>query len=343
MIAEAEGSGAPRAVLFGLRGPQLTQTEREFFRAANPLGFILFRRNIETPEQVRALTAALRQSVGRADAPILIDQEGGRVQRLRPPHWLDLPPMGRYGVLARTDPDRGRRGAWLQARLIASELEELGLDVDCLPCLDLLVPGAHGVIGDRAFGEDPGLVAELGAAVCEGLLAGGVAPVLKHLPGHGRANMDSHLALPRVEAEAEVLLTKDMEPFRRLHDQAWGMTAHIVYTAFDPVHPATQSAKVIEEFIRGHIGFDGLLVSDDITMQALQGRPGERAAASLAAGCDLVLHCSGDPDEMEEVAAAVGPMSPQACERFARATPPPAEAFDRQAGVGELKELLEGC
>lgn len=345
MNGDAEAAAAPKAVVFGLSGPRLTPRERDFFRAADPLGFILFRRNVEDPAQLRALTEALRAAVGRAEAPILIDQEGGRVQRLRPPHWRRLPPMGLYGDLARRDRERGRRGAWLQARLIADDLTAVGVDVDCLPCLDLRLPAMHEVIGDRAFGDEPGLVAELGAAVCDGLSAGGVAPVLKHLPGHGRSTLDSHAALPRVESDLETLDATDFEPFRGLvragWGGAWGMTAHIVFTAIDPERPATQSPAVIEQVIRGRIGFDGLLVSDDLNMEALQGSQGHRAADSLAAGCDLVLHCSGDAAEMEEVADAVGPMTAAAQVRFRRTRPPVPQPFDRAAALAELEELEE--
>lgn len=339
MTGIAKGTAAPAAVLFGLEGTALTDWERDFFREVKPAGFILFRRNVDDPAQLVRLTSSLRQAIGQNDAPILIDQEGGRVQRLRPPHWPALPAMGAYGELARRDLEGALRGVWLQARVIADDLHRVGIDVDCLPCVDLLVPGAHEVIGDRSFGSDPETVAQLGRAACEGLLAGGVAPVIKHIPGHGRANQDSHLSLSRVDADLDSL-EADFTPFRRLADQAWGMTAHVVLSAIDPDHPATQSRKVIEEIIRGHIGFDGLLVSDDINMEALSGPLGERAAASLAAGCDLVLHCSGKRGEMEEVAAAVAPMSSEAQVRLRRARPPAAQTYDRTAALDELQALV---
>lgn len=339
MIGSTAQATAPAAVLFGLEGLELTSWERGFFQEVDPVGFILFRRNVENPQQLRRLTAELREALGREAAPILIDQEGGRVQRLRPPHWLALPAMGVYGELARRDLETASRGCWLQARLIADDLYRMGVDVDCLPCLDLLVPGAHQVIGDRALGSDPTIVSKLGRAVCQGLLAGGVAPVIKHIPGHGRALHDSHLSLPHVDADLATL-EDDFKPFRDLADQGWGMTAHVVLTAVDPHHPATQSSKVIREIIRGHIGFDGLLVSDDLNMEALQGPIGARAAASLAAGCDVVLHCSGKQEEMEQVAASSAPLSPEARRRLERAQPPAPKPFDRTEALHELQELV---
>lgn len=329
---------APAAVIFGVAGTELTSWERAFFREVKPAGFILFRRNIDNPGQLTRLARELKENLGEAEVPILIDQEGGRVQRLRPPHWSALPPMGLYGELARRDVERGRRGVWLQARLIADDLHRVGITVNCLPCLDLRLPATHEVIGDRAFGEDPEVVALLGRAACAGLLAGGVAPVIKHMPGHGRADLDSHECLPRVDADRESLQA-DFAPFRRLADQAWGMTAHIVFTALDPDHPATQSPIIIRDVIRGDIGFDGLLVSDDINMEALSGPLGQRARASLAAGCDLVLHCSGIAREMEEVAAAVQPLSPAGQRRLVRGRPATPQDFDRKNALEELQAL----
>lgn len=332
-------SGRPAAVLFGLEGCELSSWERGFFREADPTGFILFHRNVRDPEQLLRLTSELREAVGREETPILVDQEGGRVQRLQPPHWPSLPAMGVYGELAARDLAAALRGAWLQARLIADDLLTVGIDVDCLPCIDLQVPGAHAVIGDRSFGSDPEIVSQLGKAVCEGLLAGGVAPVLKHIPGHGRATHDSHLSLPHIDADL-ASLASDFFPFRQLSDQGWAMTAHVVLTAIDPHHPATQSSKVISEIIRHDIGFGGVLVSDDINMQALRGPIAERAAASLAAGCDLVLHCSGRREEMEEVASVVQPLSSTGLERLQRATPPAPGKFDRAAALDELQSLV---
>lgn len=300
-----------RAFISGLSGHALTVGERRFFRESDPWGFILFRRNVDTPEQVQALTAELREAVGR-HAPILIDQEGGRVQRLSTPHWRKYPAGSAYGALAKSDPYLGREIARLGTRLIAHDLHQLGIDVDCVPVLDVPVPGADGIIGDRAYSDDPRTIAVLARAAAEGLLAGGVLPVIKHIPGHGRAPADSHLALPVVEAELELLEERDFMPFRALADMPLAMTAHVVYTAIDSAAPATTSRKVIQEVIRGSIGYDGLLMSDDLSMKALSGSMAERTAASLAAGCDLVLHCNGEMGEMTEVAHAVPVLSGKA-------------------------------
>jgi len=292
----------PKAVIFGCVGLSLTAGERAFFARHDPFGFILFGRNCETPDQVRALVADLRESVGRADAPVLIDQEGGRVARLKPPHWRTAPPAARFGVLAARDLETAIEAARLNARLIAAELHDLGISVDCVPLLDIAVPGAHEVIGDRSFGRDPNVIATLGRAVCEGMLAGGVMPVVKHIPGHGRAAVDSHHTLPVVETSRAELEASDFLPFQSLADAPWAMTGHVVYTAIDPDLPATTSATVIEEIIRAQIGFKGVLVSDDLSMEALAGTLGERARAAVAAGCDIALHCNGKADEMELVA-----------------------------------------
>jgi beta-N-acetylhexosaminidase len=323
----------PRAMILGCAGAALASEERDFFRAVDPLGFILFQRNCLDPAQVRGLVDALRDSVGRADAPVLIDQEGGRVARLRPPHWRTYPSAARIAVLGDAAADAARD----VARLIADDLSRLGITVDCLPVLDLPVPGADAIIGDRAYGTAPERVAALGRAVCEGLLAGGILPVVKHIPGHGRATVDSHLACPVVAAARDELTAHDFAPFRALNDMNWAMTAHIVYTAIDAVRPATLSPVVIAEVIRGAIGFDGVLVSDDLSMQALGGGLGERAAGALAAGCDVVLHCNGRLDEMRAVADAVGALSPAASRRVAagearrRRTVSPPERADREA------------
>lgn len=330
------------AAVFGCSGLHLSDAERSFFRDADPLGFILFRRNVDTPEQVAALVRDLRDAVGRPDAPVLVDQEGGRVVRLRPPHWRRAPAAGRIGALAEHGSAAASRAAWLNARLLADEVSALGISVDCLPVLDLAHPGAHDVIGDRAFGADPALVAALGRASCEGLLAGGVLPVIKHMPGHGRALADSHLELPRVTADLDTLEATDFAPFRALAEMPVGMTAHIVFTAIDDRNAATVSSAVIADVIRGWMGFDGLLLSDDLSMQALGGGIAERAAAALAAGCDVALHCNGDADEMNAVAGAVRPLDPAAERRLARALemvhgPAP---FDRGAALAELADLL---
>ncbi len=317
-MSDAE-RGPPRAIIFGCAGPKLTDEERDFFRDVDPLGFILFARNIDAGAQVRVLTQELRATIGRADAPILIDQEGGSVARLTPPEWREAPAAARFGALAERDLATACEAARLNARLIATELFDLGISVDCAPVLDLLVPGAHGVIGDRAFAGDPELVASLGRATCEGLLAGGVTPVIKHLPGHGRATVDSHHDLPVVTTPAEVLEATDFKPFVALGDMPWAMTAHVVYTAFDPTAPATHSMRVIDEVIRGRIGFEGFLISDDITMGALRGGVGERVEAILEAGCDAVLHCDGNLADMREAAAAATPLDAASVARLARA------------------------
>jgi beta-N-acetylhexosaminidase len=307
------------AAIFGCAGLTLTAEEHRFFHDVDPLGFVLFKRNCEAPEQVRALVRALRDSIGRPDAPVLIDQEGGRVARLRPPAWRAAPAPGRIGAIAARDRGSALEAARLNASLMGRELADLGINVDCTPVLDLQFPGAHaGVVGDRALGSDPELVAALGRATCEGLLAAGVEPVIKHIPGHGRALVDSHHDLPRVEATLAELRQTDFVPFRQLADMRWGMTSHIVYAAIDPDHPATQSPKVIAEIIRGEIGFAGILVSDDLSMQALQGGLGDRTGRARAAGCDVALHCNGRLDEMREVADAAGDISAATAERLAR-------------------------
>ncbi len=307
---------APRAVILGCTGEELSPEERRLFHAADPVGFILFRRNCRDPAQIRDLVAALRGAIGRDDAPILIDQEGGRVARLAPPLWRRYPSAGRLGLLPEP---QAAAAARLGGRLIANDLRGLGITVNCSPVLDLPVPGADPVIGDRAYGSEPRRVASLGRSVCEGLLEGGVLPVIKHIPGHGRASLDSHHVCPVVEAGADELSHTDFAPFRALAGMPWAMTAHIVYMAIDPTAPATLSEHVISQAIRGEIGFDGVLVSDDLSMQALGGEIGERAARALAAGCDLVLHCNGDHREMEAIAAATGPISARAAARLARA------------------------
>ncbi|HXZ01206.1 MAG TPA: beta-N-acetylhexosaminidase [Stellaceae bacterium] len=329
------------AAIFGCAGPRLEDGERDFFRAANPLGFILFQRNCETPDQVRALVAALREAVGRADAPVLIDQEGGRVARLKPPHWPAYPAAA---ALAALGGERAREAVRLGARLIADDLARLGITVDCLPVLDIPVAGADAVIGDRAYGDTAAAVTELGHAACEGLLAGGVLPVLKHIPGHGRATVDSHHALPRVEAPRAALEASDFAPFRALADMPLAMTAHIVYTAFDAERPATLSRRVIDEAIRASIGFDGLLLTDDLSMRALGGGFADRAAGALEAGCDLVLHCNGDRAEMAEVAGAAEALSPKARARLdrAQARRGAAEPIDRPAAEARLRALAAG-
>ena len=301
------------AAIYGCEGHRLTGAEKAFFAEVRPWGFILFRRNVESPDQLRALTAELRACIDNPDAPILIDQEGGRVQRMGPPHWPKYPPGDAY-LKATNDPLAARELARLGARLMAHDLRDVGINVDCVPVLDVPVPGAHDIIGDRAYARDPATVAQLGRAAAEGLLAGGVLPVIKHMPGHGRAFADTHKELPTVHADLEALDAWDFAPFRALSDMPIGMTAHIVFTAIDKKRPATQSRKAIK-LIRERLGFGGLLLSDDLVMNALSGTLTERAEKSLKAGCDLVIHWNGIMDEMKQVAAGVGKLKGGAARR----------------------------
>lgn len=326
------------AYIFGCQGLELSAAEAAFFRDADPFGFILFARNLETPDQIRALTADLRDAVGR-DAPILIDQEGGRVARLRPPDWLGwMPPLEQ---MASTRAGQGARAMWLRYRLIADELRALGIDTNCAPIADVPGPGVHAIIRDRCYGGDVDTIAAAGRAVADGLLAGGVLPVLKHIPGHGRPGVDSHIELPRTDASLDDLMTVDFEAFRRLADLPMGMTAHVVYEALDAQNCATQSPDVIA-VIRNEIGFGGLLMSDDLSMHALQGSFAERTWRSLDAGCDVILHCHGDPGEMAEIAAEAGAMRAFSARRAAAALScrqVPGE-IDRTALLAELDGLI---
>jgi len=333
------------ACILGCAGLALSPGEAAFFREVQPWGFILFRRNVDTPDQVRALTSALRATVDRADAPVLIDQEGGRVQRLGPPHWRRYPPGRAYGQISANDPLIRREITRLGARLMAHDLAGLGINVDCLPVLDVPDPHGHEVIGDRAYGDTPGEVAVLGRAAAEGLIAGGVLPMIKHIPGHGRAQADSHLNLPVVDASAADLDARDFAPFRALSDMPMAMTAHVVYSALDARRPATTSRAVIKHTIRDAIGFDGLLVSDDLSMKALSGDFTRRARASLAAGCDVVLHCNGDMAEMRAVVAGTKALTGRAAARAAAALarlPRMAEPFDVEAARARFDAAFEG-
>lgn len=303
-----------RAFITGLAGTVLTPEERDFIRSARPWGFILFRRNVEHPRQVRALVEELRD-LSRSDAPVLVDQEGGRVQRLGPPHWPLYPPGIVYGRLYDRDPAAGLAAARLGGRLIAADLFELGIDVDCLPLADVPVSDADPVIGDRAYGTSPDKVARIAGAIAAGLAEGGVLPVLKHLPGHGRANVDSHKRLPVVSADRETLERTDFAAFKPLAGLPCGMTAHVVFSAIDPATPASTSSTIVREVIRDWIGFQGLLMSDDISMGALSGSIEERTRAAIAAGCDLVLHCNGDLAEMRAVADGASELSGRAWTR----------------------------
>jgi beta-N-acetylhexosaminidase len=333
------GTRLPLAAVFGCAGENLSEAERDFFAAADPLGFILFKRNCADPGQVARLVKSLRDAVGRPAAPVLIDQEGGRVARLGPPNWPAYPAPARIAALGG---DAAEQAAFIDAHLIGDDLARLGISVDCFPLLDLAVPGADKVIGDRAWGGEPALIARLARAACDGLLQGQILPVIKHIPGHGRAQVDSHHALPRVAASRAVLEASDFAPFRALRDVPWAMTAHVVYEAIDPDRPATLSPKVIGEAIRGSIGFDGVLISDDLSMGALSGGLAARTEAALAAGCDLVLHCNGKMDEMTDVARAARPLSDAALRRLAagEAQRRPPAPFDRSKAEARFDELM---
>ncbi len=307
-----------QAAIYAPLGFELSPDEQRFFRDATPAGFILFRRNCENPRQLQRLTDSLRNLTGRADLPILIDQEGGRVARMRPPEWPAFPAAERFARLYEAAPSSAIEAVRSNARALALMLRSCGINVDALPLLDVRQEGATDIIGDRALGSEPMQVAALGRAVLDGLRSAGVVGIVKHMPGHGRALVDSHKELPVVTASAEEL-DVDLEPFERLASAPMGMTAHVVYAAWDPDRPASMSPVIIHEIIRGRIGFDGWLMSDDIGMEALQGDFGSRAAGVIAAGCDAALHCSGKMDEMVAIASAVPAMAPEGEARLARA------------------------
>src|SRR6185369_9685760 len=332
-----------RAFITGISGTGLTAAEREFIRAERPWGFILFKRNIEAPDQVSALVRELRNCLGEADAPVLIDQEGGRVARLGPPHWPVYPPGTTFSALYDLDPALGLNAARLSSRLIAADLIDLGITVDCLPLADVPVAGADAVIGNRAYGTDPAKVAAIARAVTEGLEQGGVLPVLKHIPGHGRATADTHFLLPTVDTPESELEATDFAGFRPLADLPMAMTAHVVFSAIDAAHPATTSATMISRVIRGKIGFQGLLISDDVSMNALAGSIADRTRAIIAAGCDMVLHCNGKLDEMRDVARETPELAGEALDRARRALASRRvpEPFDRQAARAELEALID--
>ncbi len=329
------------AFIAGCEGLSLSDAEAAFFRETQPWGLILFARNVDTREQIAALTAHFRDIAGRPDAPVLIDQEGGRVQRMRAPNWRAYPPGRAYAELYARDAIAGLRATRLVYRLLAQDLVEAGINVDCVPVLDVPQPGSHDIIGDRAFGMMPDQVALLGGAAAQGLMDGGVLAIIKHIPGHGRAFADSHLELPVVDAPLAELELVDFPPFAALADIPMAMTAHVVYSAIDPEACCTLSRKVIGQVIRGQIGFDGLLMSDDLSMKALKGSYADRTRAALSAGCDVVLHCNGAMAEMREVAAAAGPLEGASLARAERAlsflrSPQP---FDEAAAVSALEQL----
>jgi beta-N-acetylhexosaminidase len=329
-----------KAFISGCRGLAFDAEEREFFREADPWGLILFKRNVESRAQLLALTSEFRALVGRADAPVLIDQEGGRVQRMGPPHWRAFPAAQRF--LAELRRDRACEAARLTARLIAHDLREVGITVNCAPVLDVADERTHAVIGTRAYAQAPGDVALLGRAIIDGLIVGGVLPVIKHIPGHGRARADSHLELPVVEASHAELAARDFAPFRALKDAPAAMSAHIVYTALDKSAPATTSRPIVSDIIRGEIGFQGLLISDDLSMKALKGGFAERTRDVFAAGLDIALHCNGDLDESRAVAEATPELARDALIRAESALSRIArrpEPFDPEAGWAKLAEF----
>jgi beta-N-acetylhexosaminidase len=332
-----------RAFITGVSGLELTAAEREFIRGERPWGFILFKRNVEAPDQVSGLVRELRETVGATDAPVLIDQEGGRVARLGPPHWPAYPPGATFGALYDIEPAIGLKAARLSSRLIAADLIDLGITVDCLPLADVPVAGADAVIGNRAYGTEPGKVAAIARAVTEGLEQGGVLPVLKHIPGHGRATADSHFKLPTIDTPRETLEKTDFAAFRPLADLPMAMTAHVVFSALDPAQPATTSATIIRQVIRGTIGFQGLLMSDDVSMNALAGSIAERTRAIVSAGCDMVLHCNGKLDEVRDVARETPELAGEALLRADRAlaSRKPPQPLDRQAARAELEALMD--
>ena len=331
-----------QAAIYGIEGTELTRDERAFFADADPAGFILFKRNCECRDQLVRLTSELREISGRPEVPILIDQEGGRVARMRPPEWPAFPAGEAFDRLYQLAPSSAIEAARSNARALGLMLNEVGVNVDCLPMLDVRQPGATDIVGDRALGSDPMQVSALGRAILDGLHSAGVLGVIKHIPGHGRALVDSHTELPVVDA-AEDKLTIDLEPFERLRGAAMGMTAHVIYTAWDPERPGSQSPIVIRDIIRERIGFDGFLMSDDIGMEALSGDHGQRAAACVAAGCDVALHCDGKLENMVRVADAVPALSPEGEARLARAmalTFTPEEGMDFAAAVEKRDALL---
>ncbi len=332
-----------RAAVVGIAGPELSTEEEALLRRLPPTGVILFARNCVDRGQLRRLTNAFRatQAGRRRRLPVLVDQEGGRVARLKAPHWRRLPAAGAVGSLWQNEPDGARQAARLLGRLIAHDLAEVGIDIACAPVVDVARPETTDAIGDRAFSNEPEAVAELAGAFARGLAAGGVAPVMKHLPGHGRARVDSHHALPVVEAGPEELAAVDLVPARRLRHLPLAMTAHVLYTAIDPLLPGTLSPAVISRLIRGEAGFEGILFSDDIAMRALQGTPGELASAALAAGCDVALACTGRMDEGEAVLSAVPPLPEDRLALLDAAIPPPTDdRFDPDEAWAVLNELL---
>ncbi len=333
-----------KALIIGIKSTQLSEAERSFIQRVKPLGVILFARNVESPEQVRSLVGQLKLCMGHAQALVFIDQEGGRVQRLKPPHWPAYKAGRVFGEIAAKKPKLGLRAAYLTNRLIADDLAQLGINADCTPVLDLAFPETHDVIGDRAYALDPILTAKMGAQVCDAMLAAGVMPVIKHIPGHGRATADSHYELPKVETNLADLCAQDFAPFVKLAKKSpFAMTAHILYSALDPHNPATQSPTIMQHIIRGLIGYKGLVMTDDLSMKALTGSFEERSQRSLDAGCDILLHCNGDMDEMQAIASVARPMSKHqtaVLHKFMQAHSK-ADKFNRLAAEQELAKILK--
>ncbi|ODR98938.1 beta-hexosaminidase [Methyloceanibacter methanicus] len=332
-----------KAFISGCATTALTKAERDLFAETRPCGLILFGRNVGNPGQVQALVSDFKSAVGTEDVLVLVDQEGGRVQRLRPPYWRAMPPARCFGDLYAKDREAGKRAAFAAARLMAAELYDLGINVDCTPCIDVPQEGAHDIIGDRAFSTDPEVVGVLGRAVMDGMLAGGVLPVIKHVPGHGRAMADSHKSLPHIDVSKEALEAVDFRPFHALRDAPLAMTAHVLLPVYDAQNPATLSPAIMNEVIRGQLGLTGLIMTDDIGMKALSGTPGDLTRAVIAGGCDVALHCSGKFDEMVDVAAAAPALSGLSLERFDRAlaclgAPEPFDEAEALALVSEAAE-----
>jgi len=332
------------AFISGCSGPVLSRAERDFFARTNPWGLIIFKRNCETPEQLKALTGAFREAVGRRNAPVFVDQEGGRVQRLGPPsnEWRRYPPARAYGEAFNASPLQGLRAARNVGRLMAEDLIAAGITANCVPVLDVPQPGAHEIVGNRAYSDRIETIMALARAHAAGFADGGILPVIKHIPGHGRARADSHLELPVVDAPRADLEAVDFPPFAALADAPMAMTAHVVYTALDRTAPATLSKKVISAIIRKQIGFRGLLMTDDLSMKALAGSYGEKTRRALEAGCDIVLHCNGQMEQMEEVAAAAGTLKGKALSRAKAALKAARkpQPFDRRQALKDLEAVL---
>ena len=331
------------AVIFGCSKGVLNSEEKSFFTDVSPTGFILFERNCQNPDQVRRLVSELLDCVGNSRAPILIDQEGGRVQRLKPPQWRDAPAAKVFKELAKLDLGLAIEAVRLNAQLIAAELIDIGITVNCAPVLDIPKPGSHEIIGDRALGDDFQTVSALGLAAAEGFLSLGIIPVIKHIPGHGRAKADSHIDLPVLDASIKDLELVDFQPFKSLNHMPWAMTAHVVYSSIDKRLPATNSTTIIENIVRKTIGFDGVLVSDDLSMKALVGSMDERARNALSAGCDIVLHCCGKMTEMKSVAQGVTLLTDETKKRLMRGNDMlgKKEDWDSTLALAQLEDILK--